>query len=57
LLRNISESKKKKKKQNLMTLKKNRGQKLVIKKVKTDSFCKEQYRRDSEKILKKLKKG
>jgi hypothetical protein len=53
LLRNISESKKKKKKQNLMTLKKNRGQKLVIKKVKTDSFCKEQYRRDSEKILKK----
>jgi hypothetical protein len=53
LLRNISESKKKKKKQNLMTLKKNRGQKLVIKKVKIDSFCKEQYRRDSEKILKK----
>lgn len=36
-----------------MILKKNRGQKQVTKKVKIDSFSKEQYRRDSEKTLKK----
>ena len=36
-----------------MISKKNRGQKLAIKKVKIDSFYKEQYRRDSEKTLKK----
>jgi hypothetical protein len=36
-----------------MISKKNRVQKLAIKRVKIDSFCKEQYRRDSEKTLKK----